>query len=287
MSDNKKEYFIEIEFNEEGENSIEILKSTIFLLNGIQDFNTAVVHSIDNEILAYPALLKIEEGSIRIWLKDHLEKVPDEKIRACVKNPKEAISDLLIASKHKAIKLLDNKSNNPPKQIKEKLDEIIEAEIINSGLSNYGYTLQSEEALKALTEISHGVKLLSHKTSINFNNYAPIEINPDFEYSIPDTNQVHEHTIKKTLTIKKPDLVGKSKWTFIDSKIIEAEITDIEWLTKLRNREFSISSGDMLEVDLRVQTICDLNNNKEVHYFIDKVYNKSAPLNNQTRLSGI
>lgn len=278
----KKNYFIEIEFNEDGENSIEILKSTIFLLNGIQDLNSAIVHSLDNNISAYPALLKIEEGSIRIWLKDKLEKVPDEKIKAYVKNPKEAISDLLIASKHKAIQLLDEKSTNEPKYIEEKLDNIIEAELISTGLSGYGYMLQSKDALKALGKISHGVKLLSHKTSINFTNHSAIEINPNFEYDLSDDNKVHEHTFKTTLTIKKPDLVGKSKWTFVDSKIIEAEITDIEWMTKLRNREFSISSGDMVEVDLRVQTISDLNNNKEIHYFIDKIYDKFAPFNSNS-----
>ena len=284
----KKDYFIEIEFNVEGENSIEILKSTIFLLNGIQDLNNAIVHTIDNEISAYPSLVKIEEGSIRIWLKDKLEKVPDEKIKAYVKNPKEAISDLLIVTKHKAIQLLDDNSNNQPKQIEKKLDEIIETELIDSGLSAYGYTLQSKDALNALGEISQGVKLLSHKTSINFNNYPAIEISPNFEYEIIDNNKVHEHTIKKTLIIKKPDMVGKSKWTFVDNKIIEAEITDIEWMTRLRNREFSISSGDILEVDLRVQTISNPHNNdKEIHYFVDKIYNKSAPSNTQPNLDGI
>jgi len=159
--------------------------------------NNAIVHTIDNEISAYPALIKIEEGSIRIWLKDKLESVPDDKIKAYVKNPKEAISDLLIASKHKVIQLLDDNSNNKSKQIEEKLDEIIEAELIDSGLSAYGYTLQSKDALNALGEISQGVKLLSHKTSISFNNYSKIEINPNFEYELSDMNNVHEHTIKK------------------------------------------------------------------------------------------
>lgn len=282
-----KDYFIEIEFNEEGENSIEILKSTIFLLKGIQNLNNAIVHTIDNDISAYPALMKIEEGSIRIWLKDKLEKVPDEKIKAYVKNPKEAISDLLIASKYKAIQLLDDKSIKKPGQIEEKLNEIIETELLDTGLHAYGYTLQPKDGLKALGEISQGVKLLSHKTSINFTNYSSLNISPDFEYESSLNSHVHEHTIKKTLTIKKPDLVGKSRWTFVDNKIIEAEITDIEWITRLRNREFSISSGDMIEVDLRVQTISDINNNKEIHYFIDKVYNKFAPSNPQEYLEGI
>ena len=276
----KEDYFIEIEFNKKNENSIEVLKSTIFLLNGIQNVNNAIVNTIDSDISAYPALVKIEEGSIRIWLKDKLEKVPDDKIKAYVKNPKEAISDLLIVCKHKAIQLLDD-SNSKSKEIEKKLDEIIEAELIDSGLSRYGYTLKPKDALNALGEISKGAKLLSHKTFINFNGYQEIEINPSFEYESSDNNLVHEHTIRKELTIKKPDMVGKSKWTFVDSKIIEAEITDIEWMTKLRNREFSISSGDILEVDLRVQTITESDsNNKEIHYFIDKVYNKSAPLNN-------
>jgi len=56
-------------------------------------------------------------------------------------------------------------------------------------------------------------------------------------------------------------------------------------MTKLRHREFSISSGDMLEVDLRIQTISDASSNsKDIYYFIDKIYNKFPPSNNQSSL---
>lgn len=59
------------------------------------------------------------------------------------------------------------------------------------------------------------------------------------------------------LTIKKPDLIGNSKWSVILDKQIDVRIEDEEFLSKIRGGEIKLSGGHKLICDLEIKTELD------------------------------
>lgn len=88
-----------------------------------------------------------------------------------------------------------------------------------------------------------------------------------------DSEHEFVNTIDTTLIIRKPDLVGRSKWGFIFDKNIEATIEDKEWLTKIHNEKTKFGMGMKLPVKLKI--VVPLDNNScpigEPTYVVVKV----------------
>ena len=64
------------------------------------------------------------------------------------------------------------------------------------------------------------------------------------------------------LAIKKPDILGYSKWTFrLDGKDVDVSIRDLDWLDKVHEGKIAISAGDSINVVL--ETTIELDENKE------------------------
>lgn len=99
--------------------------------------------------------------------------------------------------------------------------------------------------------------------------------------SKPREELLNEQPIKESpqvlsrcsLIIKKPDLIGNSKWELILDKKIEAKISDAEFLSKIKNREIQFSSGDKLICELQILTSLDDEYNVlKSEYIVLKVY---------------
>jgi len=77
-------------------------------------------------------------------------------------------------------------------------------------------------------------------------------------------------------------LIGHSKWGLrVKDKSIEAEILDVDWITKLKNREISIMAGDMLDADMSATRIYD-DRGEEISakFFVLKIHAVKEPLPN-------
>ena len=74
------------------------------------------------------------------------------------------------------------------------------------------------------------------------------------------------------LIIKKPDLLGDSKWEFIFDKRIHAKIEDKEFLNQIKEGKIKISGGCILMVTLQIKTSIDINYDVlTVEYTVKKV----------------
>jgi hypothetical protein len=70
-------------------------------------------------------------------------------------------------------------------------------------------------------------------------------------FTVEETITKRTTQVETKLVIKKPDIMGDSKWDFYyENKRISANINDNEWLERLHNREFKIGSGDAINVKL-------------------------------------
>jgi len=63
------------------------------------------------------------------------------------------------------------------------------------------------------------------------------------------------NTIETNLLLKKPDLLGNSKWGFIFDKSIEATIKDEQWLHKVHTGKIKLYAGVKIPVKLLIE--CD------------------------------
>jgi len=71
-----------------------------------------------------------------------------------------------------------------------------------------------------------------------------------------DTDKMSQ-TVNVQLLIKKPDLLGNSRWGFVFDKNIEAEIEDKEFLEKVHKGEVKLSAGDKIPCRMRIDVALD------------------------------
>lgn len=276
MDINEKSYQVFIEYDNDA-SSYETFKDIASLMLSIDNLNNAIAQSFGNDIETQVVIKDIQKGSIKIWLSDKLKSIPDNKIKAYVNNPREAISDLLIHSKHVLLQKLDTSPQTLNEEAPLLLDDIIK----NSPFRDYGYKIHKTRLLEAISDLSQSAKRLPYKPKI-FIEGNNMMINSGYKFNIEDMEDVSKqtHKTRQNFTIKKPDLVSDSKWTIIFDRNIEVKILDTEWLKKLKNREVSISCGDMLDALLRIETYLDEDMNiVETKYFIDEVYDVVPPKN--------
>jgi len=69
----------------------------------------------------------------------------------------------------------------------------------------------------------------------------------------PIVKTIKQKPISVDLLVKKPDLLGDSKWQFIYNKNIEAKIEDELFLEKVRNRQIVILAGDKINCELEIE----------------------------------
>jgi len=90
---------------------------------------------------------------------------------------------------------------------------------------------------------------------------------------------VHISTIRTGIKIRKPAYEGRSRWTVMYKRAIEAAFDDIEWLDLFQNGKISAPPGSYLDVDLEEQYIT--NENDEIMgdptYRIKKVHGVTLP----------
>jgi len=272
MSTNK--YMIYIQYDEYS-SSYEVFQDVASLMLSIDELNNSIATSFGNDIETEAVISEISGGSIKIWLSDNLKKIPDNKIKAYVNNPKEAISDLLIKTKSKMIELLTEDTTS----INMKASKILEEQIIDSGLSSYGYTLHKSKLLSALGSISKSANLFSTKPKIYIEG-KDMTIQSNYKFDVEQIENItrQTHKTRQKFTIKKPDILGDSKWTIIFDKAIDVKILDMEFRQNIKERNISISHKDMLDADLTIETFIDEDMDIiETRYSIDKIYDVVPP----------
>lgn len=124
------------------------------------------------------------------------------------------------------------------------------------------------------------VKIYSdgNKTEVNI----PEEDYMSYITPIPKTERLEKYInrVEAKLLVKKPDLIGDSKWEFHFGKTIRAKIEDENWKKSFKEHKFSIMSGTRLVVTLRIENDLDDKNNPiedDVAYFVEKVHRLDNP----------
>lgn len=90
-----------------------------------------------------------------------------------------------------------------------------------------------------------------------FERFTPDDVPDVFEEDLPDIRPSNElvSTINTSVRIRKPAYEGRSKWTLVYLKAIEAPIEHIEWLEDFQSNRISAPPNSSLQVDLEQRVI--------------------------------
>jgi hypothetical protein len=277
------DYEIILDFKKD-DNVTEVLGTLLDLQDGMEKYNKAITSSISSEILVSTVLLDIEKSSIKLILKDVVKKLPsDEAIERFIDKPQDVIKGYVKdALKLGRKKLIDVVSDTELTQL-EKEDKLYDdtKEIIeNSELSKYGAKVSKEKLLRAADAVYKPLRESKNDIYFAEPNSERKPMSKSFEVVMENTFKQNEHpnTFRASLIIKKPDIVGTSKWTLVLDKAMEVEIQDKEFIQKIKNREIPILAGDRLDCDFK--SIIIHNDDYEVveaKYYVLKVYDVVPP----------
>lgn len=269
------DFGFQIEFDRNASDPGRVFRALSKLVNFCETTDRHLLDALSLNIESNLVLESIEQGSIRIWLKNIL-RYKEEELRvfdfsaiklylvdakaALINFTKERVS---VRSKSELIPLQDqfkelvdsthlNLLDNTPPSTSKLLSSIDEFQAANA-------ELQSSDRLYYLTR---------HKK---------LSTNPKFKLSPEDKEKLslegsEELEIEVILKVKKADYLGESQWEFMyRNKKIVAKVNDLDWLNAFRQREFTIASGDAIKAKVKVITE---HNSKDIlvqKYSVEKV----------------
>jgi hypothetical protein len=202
------------------------------LIDGFEHLDEAIAGSADATIRPLMVLEDIEAGSIRVWLSSFLKTVDDQGLREG--EWKKAIGPALASN----IRQLGDYAPIHEAKLLAALDSFQDAKRLLG--------LNDKLMLEAPSHKTYEVDLT--KT------WDPSEV------ITPDKTTTEKHSEGEIiLTIRKPDMTGKSKWQFTRGKFpIFAKITHQEWLKKFHDRKVEgFHSGDAMRCRVKFTYVFD------------------------------
>ncbi len=275
MENNEKDtYVLTFDFRKEETNSVVFFENVINVLGGFEDFNKVICKGIDSEIAVSSYLIDVQSGSIKLRLKDIISKIPDDLLKD-ITDPKALIGHFLVGAKYKALKLLDDTKALPALDRETKIYDAICEEVkslpVNPLMPS---NIDKSELLSTISTISQAAKNID-KVSFGVEGQDVVDvevIDVSFSYKVPPAPTKMVQVISAELIVKKPDLLGSSKWEFVFDKNISATVEDTDFLSKIKNKEIGFFCDDKVKAKMRIEV--SLNERQEVldtKYFIEQI----------------
>jgi len=204
----------------------------------------------------------IEAGSLKVYLRNILNKIDDEAIKSL--EWKKAVGTALLKAKYLVLRWLDSEdgSGKAIDILREELRTLAHQTDIKH-LPDYA-PIQEARLLASMDKIQEAKRTLNpHDRLIvetDFDKYE-VDLSKTWEPSEVIPLEHVQETYSKgeiILTIRKPDLLKDTMWQFSHGKsTIYAPIKDEKWLDAFHRREVPIYSGDALRCEVEFAFVYD------------------------------
>lgn len=258
-----------------GDNSVNIDELSIFLKN-TSKFMKSVYRELDKEAKLNIEITAIEKGSFILNLKPIIDVLGATiSMYPVIKDTKDFIE--VITDFIKVVKFLEGKE---PKEMTQTTITNYNDKVIN--IQSPTYYIMGKQDSNAFRDLGDMIESAPKNKNIefysNYNEDERIEVREGERGYFKDQNRESENVFRKTtcrtkVTVKKPSLDMKSKWTVYFDKVINVSIKDDEFSIKVKSGELSFKNGAELDVDLVVYHPVDDNSKLKPDYEIIKVYN--------------
>ncbi|MBN9601916.1 MAG: hypothetical protein J0G33_03185 [Afipia felis] len=259
----EEEFSFTIDFEKGKGDPRRIFNAGSLLIDAFESIDDALTPVVDSKIKSSIVLDDVEAGSLKVWLRNTLQRVPDEALKDL--EWKKAVGHYLIVAKYKILEFCDDESASAIgslKKLEGELRQLGKASDIRH-LPDYapiheGRLLASLDRIQnAKRSLGPNDRLIIGSSARNYEvdltkTWLPSEIIPTSQ----TTETFGDGQI--ILTIRKPDLLGGAMWQFSHGRnSISAPIRDDEWLNQFHNREIALYSGDSLRCDVRFTYVYD------------------------------
>lgn len=276
MDNNQFEIYID--YDKDADNPERVFLSLAKIVSEFSNFDSLICESLSVQVSSKIILDKVEDGSVKAFFRQIIDCVDDESLAKL--DIKGIIGHALVKVKYKLLDTLQEKPDNQMIDIKQ-----LQADIFESTKDIKVNPLQANKYIppiklaKCLDGVNTAFGYLTKNDKIKYitkDNSLDAKFNPTFSMAYEKTQLIEQNmvnTYKVILTVKKPDLLSDSQWSFkYNDKPINAKIEDENWLTKFHNREVIIQSKDSIECDLQIQTKEISGAKTEAIYIVTKVY---------------
>lgn len=265
----ESDFQIRLDFPKDDPNPSDLFAGISDLIKAFESIDQTFIGTTNLHIEPVLALENIKEGSIQALFKHLLEKLPDEDLRNL--DIKRMCGALLVEAKWAYVDFINNKtgisSGDEIKSLKSKMFDIARDSKL---IELHGYSPPEEEDLvNNLHLLSSAVsKLDSNKHKLEYiSQQRKSEINLNFKFDKASFEDLYTSQtlvsppMPMILLVKKPDMLGESKWEFKhERKSIEAKIADEKFLSDYHSRRLLIAPGDAISALVEITTKYDHKN---------------------------
>lgn len=292
MVKSKNEIILKIDF-EESSSPADIFAIATDLIKSFEQFDRAILGSINSKIKSSMVLDDVEIGSLKIFLKSVLTGLDDDAVKSL--DWKQQVGKYALKAKYKAIEWLDKEieqDKNPNlADLSNEIQKLAEETDVNY-LPDYAPIQHSRLAQSLDTFQRAKQKLKENETitvTLDKSEYR-VKTKGDWmpsAFTEPDSDQELQNESDLLLVIKRPDFLGNSRWEFRHGKsTIKAAIEHNDWLESFQRGDFPVKPGDALKVrvifinkyDSKGTLVESINKITKVYGVINRPNNKTGDL---------
>ncbi|MGJ3521657.1 hypothetical protein ACR4XJ_01350 [Nitratidesulfovibrio sp. D1] len=227
------------------------------LLQILQKVDTLLTASVDEQIGSRFVIERIESGSLRMRIATLLKAVDDDALKSM--DWKKAVGKYVVKAKYFLLKKLENCEIKSKADLDGLAHDIrILAEQTNVLRMPAYRMVQPLDLAGSIVGLGKSLEGLKTGESIEFysgDGSARIEkdnmLSQDYVEELL-TEKTIVNTVDRILTVKKPDFLGDSRWVFkFSGTLYEANVDDVEWLSRFRSGSIDIRPQDSLHVTVK------------------------------------
>jgi hypothetical protein len=225
------------------------------LLDAMQSLDANLIAFVLPNARAIQRIEQVTTGSIRLKIASFIEYVPDEVLKTG--DWKRVCGHFLVEGRKKILLWL----HKQPKVIEKAQVEDLANELDRLATESTGPTrrISRRLLLSMIIRVIRGTQAMPGKESVTVR-MADTEVVLPREVEVPaeTANAVAESELEPfeqemRLLVKKPDMIGKSQWDFLDrGHVIRAKMSDGDWVENYQNNQLSLKPGDAIEAKVRL-----------------------------------
>ncbi|MEE4012083.1 hypothetical protein V1T76_08485 [Roseibium sp. FZY0029] len=279
------DYGVTIDFERGTSDPVRVFEAMVKALGGFRDIDRLVLGAADPDLTPIMVLEDVEAASITSWVKNKVSAIDDMALKEF--DLKQQVGKYAVKAKYLILKYLDERLVKEEAARLETLrDDLYKLSTENP--TERKLPLPSrillEDLTKPLDKIQDAKRLLGPSDRMIFKDEGGTH---ELDKSVTKKPSSYVKEIEKDsvgememiLTIRKPDLLGKSQWEFRHGKdSLSANIEDDFWLETLHKGEVSIVSGSGISCTVAYKYEYDERGNLiSKHHDIVKVHRVIAP----------
>lgn len=250
---------LHIDFDPDEGSAARVFEIASDLIRSMEDMDRVLIGPIGTSIQTQLILEDLEKSSLKVFLRNLLTNTDDDALKDL--DIKRIIGNYLVLGKYAAVKFLDRKIEEdekiPIEDLTTELHELAKQSDIRQ-LPDYpkvnpvrlAQSMDGVQRAKQKFKKGEGlvITLGEHEYKVDTDaNWLPSEHLPRVDQEQEIVNEAY-----MLLTIRKPDLLGSTKWQFQHGKRrVNAPIEDEDWIDSFHAGDYPLKPGDALRVRMR------------------------------------